>query len=212
MAGSLLDNETHATTNPRLYVKREAISSIHNRVVLTLPDAADILYGNNEYGSRRVDPGLFDSQYQGPHPQPVLSADSCHLGSARLYPSLPGDCARVPKRPGRFSRYNIYARDKLICQYCGRRLPRYELNLDHVIPRSRGGTSTWENVVCSCHECNRRKGGRTPHEAGMALLHRPYKPKWTPFMQETFNLSRYREWHPFLNAVDVSYWNTELLE
>jgi 5-methylcytosine-specific restriction endonuclease McrA len=119
---------------------------------------------------------------------------------------------RVPKRHVRFSRYNIYARDKLTCQYCGRRLPRYELNLDHVIPRSRGGTSTWENVVCSCHECNRRKGGRTPHEAGMALLHRPYKPKWTPFMQETFNLSRYREWYPFLNAVDVSYWNTELLE
>src|ERR1041384_23759 len=94
MAGSLLDNETHATTNPRLYVKREAISSIHNRVLLTLPDAADILYGNNEYGSRRVDPDLFDSQYQGPHPQPVLSADSCHFGAARLYPALPGDRAR----------------------------------------------------------------------------------------------------------------------
>jgi hypothetical protein len=81
-----------------------------------------------------------------------------------------------------------------------------------VIPRSRGGTSTWENVVCSCHECNRHKGGRSPQEARMALLHRPYKPKWTPFMQETFNLARYREWLPFLNAVDVSYWNTELLE
>ena len=117
---------------------------------------------------------------------------------------------RVPKRHVRFSRYNIYARDKLTCQYCGRRLPRYELNLDHVIPRSRGGMSTWENVVCSCHECNRHKGGRTPQEAGMALLHKPYKPKWTPFMQETFNLSRYREWLPFLNAVDLSYWNTEL--
>ena len=119
---------------------------------------------------------------------------------------------RVPKRQVRFSRYNIYARDKCICQYCGRKLPRHELNLDHIIPRSLGGTSTWENVVCSCQGCNRRKGGKIPQGAGMTLLRKPYKPKWTPFMQETFNLSRYREWLPFLNTVDVSYWNTELLE
>jgi 5-methylcytosine-specific restriction endonuclease McrA len=119
---------------------------------------------------------------------------------------------RIPKRHVRFSRYNIYARDKSTCQYCGRRLPRYELNLDHVIPRSLGGTSTWENVVCSCHECNRRKGGRTPEDARMTLLHTPVRPKWTPFMQETFNLARYKEWLPFLNTVDASYWNTELLQ
>ncbi len=119
---------------------------------------------------------------------------------------------RIPKRQVRFSRYNIYARDNCTCQYCGRKLPRHELNLDHVIPRSRGGTSTWENVVCSCHECNRRKGGKTPQEARMSLLRKAYKPKWTPFMQETFNLSRYREWLPFLNTIDISYWNTELLE
>ena len=119
---------------------------------------------------------------------------------------------RIPKRHVRFSRYNIYARDKSTCQYCGRKLPRHELNLDHVIPRSLGGMSTWENVVCSCHECNRRKGGRTPEVAGMALLYKPVRPKWTPFMQETFNLTRYREWLPFLNTIDVSYWNTELLQ
>ena len=119
---------------------------------------------------------------------------------------------RIPKRHVRFSRYNIYARDKSTCQYCGRKLPRHELNLDHVIPRSLGGMSTWENVVCSCHECNRRKGGRTPEDARMALLYKPVRPKWTPFMQETFNLTRYREWLPFLNTIDVSYWNTELLQ
>jgi len=119
---------------------------------------------------------------------------------------------RVPKRHVRFSRYNIYARDNCSCQYCNRRLPRQELNLDHVIPRSQGGISTWENVVCSCHECNRRKGGRTPQQAGMLLARKPLKPKWTPFMQETFSLSRYKEWMPFLNTVDISYWNTELLD
>ena len=119
---------------------------------------------------------------------------------------------RVPKRQVRFSRYNIYARDKCTCQYCQRRLPRAELNLDHVIPRTQGGISTWENVVCSCHECNRKKGGRTPVQAGMALARPPMRPKWTPFMQETFSMSRYKEWTPFLNTVDISYWNTELLE
>lgn len=119
---------------------------------------------------------------------------------------------RIPKRQVRFSRFNIYARDNCTCQYCGKKFPRHELNLDHVIPRSRGGTSTWENVVCSCQTCNRRKGGRTPQEAKISLLRKPFKPKWTPFMQQTFSLSRYREWLPFINVVDASYWNAELLE
>jgi len=118
---------------------------------------------------------------------------------------------RVPKRHVRFSRFNIYARDNNTCQYCARRLPRTELNLDHVIPRSRGGMSTWENVVCSCHICNRRKGGQTPEEAKMLLIRKPQRPQWTPFSTEMFSLRRYREWMPFLTTVDTAYWNTELL-
>ena len=117
---------------------------------------------------------------------------------------------RVPRRQVRFSRFNVYARDRNTCQYCGVRFPRSELNLDHVIPRSQGGTSHWENVVCSCHVCNRRKGGCTPTEAGMRLLRPARRPEWTPFMLETFSLRRYREWLPFLSTVDAAYWNTEL--
>jgi 5-methylcytosine-specific restriction endonuclease McrA len=119
---------------------------------------------------------------------------------------------RVPRRYVRFSRFNIYSRDANRCQYCGRQHPRAELNLDHIVPRSKGGTSTWENVVCSCHRCNRMKGGRTPIEAGMRLIRQPYRPQWTPFMTETFSLRRYKEWLPFLSAVDAAYWNTELVE
>jgi 5-methylcytosine-specific restriction endonuclease McrA len=119
---------------------------------------------------------------------------------------------RVPRRYVRFSRYNIYARDQNRCQYCGRQFARTELNLDHVVPRSKGGTSTWENVVCSCHRCNRLKGGRTPADAGMRLVRQPRRPQWTPFMTETFSLRRYKEWKPFLSAVDAAYWNTELVE
>lgn len=118
---------------------------------------------------------------------------------------------RIPKRHIRFSRINIFLRDNNTCQYCGQKLPRRELNIDHVTPRSRGGTSIWENVVCSCHECNRRKGGRSPDEANMRLIKRPSRPRWTP------NLSfkdgnQYKEWLPFLNFIDVSYWNAELME
>jgi len=119
---------------------------------------------------------------------------------------------RVPRRYVRFSRFNIYSRDQNRCQYCGRQFPRGELNLDHVVPRSKGGTSIWENVVCSCHRCNRLKGGRTPSEAGMRLIRYPRRPQWTPFMTETFSLRRYKEWMPFLSAVDAAYWNTELVE
>jgi 5-methylcytosine-specific restriction endonuclease McrA len=119
---------------------------------------------------------------------------------------------RVPRRYVRFSRFNIYARDGNTCQYCGRRFARGDLNLDHVVPRSRGGTSTWENVVCSCHRCNRVKGGRTPAEAGMRLVRQPRRPQWTPFMTEVYSLRRYKEWMPFLSAVDAAYWNTELVE
>lgn len=117
---------------------------------------------------------------------------------------------RVPRRRVRFSRFNVFARDKNTCQYCGRRFVRNELNLDHVVPRSRNGESTWENIVCSCFVCNRIKGGRRPEEAGMRLIKKPVQPEWTPFMLETFSLRRYQDWVPFLNEVDAAYWNTEL--
>ncbi len=119
---------------------------------------------------------------------------------------------RVPRRRVRFSRFNVFARDKNTCQYCGKRFSRSELNLDHVIPRSQRGLSTWENIVCSCFRCNRVKGGRRPEEAGMRLIKKPVQPEWTPFMLETFTFKGYQEWVPFLNEVDAAYWNTELLE
>lgn len=119
---------------------------------------------------------------------------------------------RVPRRRVRFSRFNVFARDKNTCQYCGSRFSRHELNLDHVIPRSQNGLSSWGNIVCSCFSCNRKKGGRLPEEAGMKLIKKPLQPEWTPFMLETFSFKRYQEWLPFLNEVDAAYWNTELLE
>lgn len=109
---------------------------------------------------------------------------------------------RVPKRHLRYSRVNVFARDKFTCQYCGARPPRSQLNLDHVIPRALGGKTTWENVVASCVDCNRRKGGRTPHQARFNLIRRPVRPRWTPLVNLAAASCHHEEWRPFLSIVD----------
>jgi 5-methylcytosine-specific restriction endonuclease McrA len=119
---------------------------------------------------------------------------------------------RLPRRHVRFSRINIMTRDRFQCQYCGDRPSRPELNLDHVVPRALGGRTTWENVVTSCVDCNRRKGGRTPVQAHMVLIRRPARPRWTPLAHLMLTGARHEEWRPFLNVVDASYWNVELRE
>jgi len=86
---------------------------------------------------------------------------------------------RVPRRFGLpVSRRTVLARDRYTCQYCGSQPGKAQLTVDHVIPRSRGGKTVWENVVIACAACNRRKGDRTPEEAGMRLLSKPTRPRY----------------------------------
>lgn len=119
---------------------------------------------------------------------------------------------KLPRVRVRFSRLNIYARDDDTCQYCGRKRKRVDLNLDHVVPRSQGGKTCWENVVCSCISCNCRKGGRTPAQAGLKLLREPFRPKWTPLFRGAPMKGAHRAWLPFLNLAEAAYWNVELKE
>ncbi len=114
---------------------------------------------------------------------------------------------RLPKQDVKFNRRNIFARDGNRCQYCGKKFPTTELSLDHVIPRSRGGGSTWENIVCCCLKCNIRKGGRTPNEAHMKLQTIPKKPHRNPIISVKLNDGRYASWKQFL---DQAYWTVEL--
>jgi len=79
----------------------------------------------------------------------------------------------IPQQTRALSRKNILLRDRNTCQFCRRILSASELTLDHVVPRSRGGRSSWENLVACCYQCNNRKGDRTPEEAGLALARRP---------------------------------------
>jgi 5-methylcytosine-specific restriction endonuclease McrA len=106
-----------------------------------------------------------------------------------------------------FSRANIYARDDHSCQYCGEVFPTAELTFDHVVPVAQGGRKDWENIVTCCVSCNRRKGGRTPHEAKMALVRLPRRPNAAPAIRITIGLRQAPEsWRDYL------YWNLELDE
>ena len=114
---------------------------------------------------------------------------------------------RVPHREVRFTRRNIFYRDKNRCQYCGKVFPQRELNLDHVVPLSRGGRSGWDNVVTACIPCNSRKGSRTPEEVGIKLYRQPKRPAGHPVLRANWIGACHEEWRTFL---DEAYWNVEL--
>ena len=116
---------------------------------------------------------------------------------------------RIPKKEVKFTRNNIFERDRNTCQYCGGVFDRKDLNLDHVVPRDRGGPTSWENIVCSCIACNTRKANQTPAEAGMNLIRKPKRPKWRPFVQVNLSLQHHESWKHF---IDIAYWNIELGE
>lgn len=107
---------------------------------------------------------------------------------------------RLPLQTTRFNRKNVFARDSHTCQYCGQEKPTAQLSLDHVVPRSLGGQTTWENIVCCCLRCNSRKGGRTPQQARMELLNPPRKPRFNPLLSQPIVDPRYECWKTFLTA------------
>ena len=105
----------------------------------------------------------------------------------------------------KFSRINIFTRDSYRCQYCSKRFRTEELTFDHVTPIAKGGKKTWENIVTACWRCNNRKSGRLPHEAGMKLVKKPQKPRWTPSLTLMIGIRKAPEsWRDYL------YWHMEL--
>ncbi len=110
------------------------------------------------------------------------------------------------RRPA-FTRFNVFLRDHFTCQYCGENFPSPDLTFDHVVPRSRGGLTTWQNVVTACASCNLRKGSRTLRDSGMDLLNHPIEPSH-------FQLQDHGRCYPpnFLHQSwnDFLYWDSEL--
>jgi 5-methylcytosine-specific restriction endonuclease McrA len=114
---------------------------------------------------------------------------------------------KIHRRPDYvpFTRANIYARDAFKCQYCREKFEDEMLTFDHVIPVSQGGRKDWENIVTCCVDCNRKKGARTPAEAGMKLVTKPKRPVSVAALRVTFGVRRQPEsWRDYL------YWNIEL--
>mgnify|MGYP002381400515 FL=1 len=108
--------------------------------------------------------------------------------------------ARIGRRSPPLCRTNILARDNFQCQYCKNELSPKDATLDHVVPRSQGGKTSWDNIVCACANCNRKKGGRTPKEAKMALLKIPVRPDWLPILHMKFHGNVPFVWKNFLRS------------
>lgn len=101
----------------------------------------------------------------------------------------------------KFSRKNVYLRDNYTCQYCGKKFSDSELTFDHVIPRCKGGKTTWDNIVTACKECNGKKGGKTLEESHMNLIHRPFIPSIS-LLEKNADLcekNSYKDWYNELN-------------
>ena len=136
------------------------------------------------------------------------SKDRMIQGVSRSYemPSVVRDIRRFKRDRIRikFSRINIYTRDKFICQYCHVQKPTEDLTFDHVVPRSQGGRTTWENIVTCCLVCNSEKADRTPEQAGVRLLAKPKKPHYLPAItvRNMNGKNIPKEWR--------TYWNTPL--
>jgi 5-methylcytosine-specific restriction endonuclease McrA len=106
---------------------------------------------------------------------------------------------RFRKHTVRFSRENIYIRDKYQCQYCASSMNASDLTYDHVIPKSMGGKTAWENIVTCCLPCNKKKGGRTPGQARMSLIRKAKRPSWHPMLMITRRIGNTPEsWRAYL--------------
>jgi len=141
------------------------------------------------------------ADYKQPHEDWILAV-GFEIQVPRVIRLLSFD--RVPKQQLHLNRRNVLARDEHTCQYCDRHYPTHQLSLDHIIPRSRGGETTWDNVVCACLSCNIRKGGRTPHEARMKLVRHPARPKRNPLLAMKLSNPKYESWRNWLEGV---YWD-----
>jgi len=184
------------------------ICSVRRAMALLFEGQAQVVLGSDDGDFRTFDFKAWRdfSEVRPPEAdEPAIRTVTFRLRLPRVILLLAFD--RVPRQEVKFTRHNIFERDKNTCQYCGRIFERRDLNLDHVIPRDRGGPTTWENIVCSCVPCNTRKSNRTPLEAGLRLIRKPKRPKWRPFVQVTFGGAVHDDWKHFL---DIAYWNVEL--
>lgn len=185
----------------RFYLAVHVIA-VRRAFVLLYRDCAEVVdidqgqYANHDFRSW-CETSLFRAVEKSPHDD-WIRAVSFEIQVPRVIRLLKYD--RVPRSTLRFNRRNLFARDGHKCQYCGRSFPIHQLSIDHVVPRSRGGETCWDNVVSACLTCNTRKGGRTPQEAHMHLINHPAEPGANPLLAMKLNNPKYECWKAFLPA------------
>lgn len=110
----------------------------------------------------------------------------------------------LPQNEVVFTRQNLFLRDKFTCQYCGKFLKNpKDRTIDHVIPKSRGGKTVWNNVVLCCKKCNLKKSNKTPEEAGLKLIKTPRAPRWQALILEEFPTNKKEKWKTFLSFAGI---------
>jgi 5-methylcytosine-specific restriction endonuclease McrA len=185
------------------------ITNVRRAITLLFRQLAEVVHiEEGQYAAHTLDSwrelSALRSSFRGPE-EDWVRAVGYDLQAPRVIRLI--SCDRGPRQGLRFNRRNVFARDGNQCQYCGKQFPTSELSLDHVVPRSRGGITSWENIVCACVACNVRKGGRTPPEARMNLVRHPVKPKRSPLLTVKLGNPKYESWKSF---VDNAYWLVDL--
>lgn len=160
--------------------------------------ATDVATGLDISGEDSMEPKCWDDWIQLPVRETDESIGTAH-GSIRV-PTVVvcANFAQVPLKRPKFSSRAIWTRDRGMCQYTGEELKPHEGNIDHVIPRSRGGGTNWENCVLASKRVNTRKGNKTPEEAGLKLQRPPKAPRQVPVTALLKNIHGIPDWEPFL--------------
>lgn len=135
----------------------------------------------------------------------IENYDGLYIRSISLNMALPTVIRLVyyvkkPYQHVRFSKRNVLLRDRYTCQYCG--ITGVQFTLDHVIPKSQGGITSWENVVCACIKCNNKKGNRSPSRANLHLFRKPYRPKYVPYTTMSIKYSSHDVWRKYF-AIEI---------
>lgn len=174
------------------------IVGVQRAFSLLLQDHAQVIYTGD--GSFQM---MDSAQWLELSEEATPDDDEAYIQTVRMRIRVPKvlllrEYDQLPGHEVRFTRENLFERDHYRCQYCGHNFEAKELNMDHVIPRDRGGRTSWENIVTSCIKCNSRKANRLPHQANMHLIKKPERPRWRPFISSLIDQSYDSEWEHFI--------------
>lgn len=220
-SGSILSSSVLVLN--KFYTALRVISA-RRAFVFLAKDSAEVIHKNNgRFENYRFDHWIEESRNNGREFTDYIHTPSLKIMVPRVIRLM--EYGKLPRRELKFNRKNIMIRDNYQCQYCGVK-PRQErdklhpeghppdhairagrggkkqalssMTIDHIVPRSRGGTTEWTNAVTCCSKCNTKKGGRLPQEAGMKLIAKPQAPKFNQSIFRLFNDQRYALWKEFI--------------